>query len=115
MTLAELRELLGRATERPWFDAGEGHVGGTECVRGNDGWPEPMPTPVADSTEADAALIAAAVNALPALLDAVEAAKKMLDESCMARDDGDHTKDDWIVHHKDRAAFDAAVARLNGA
>lgn len=76
MTLAELRELLGRATERPWFDAGEGHVGGTECVRGNDGWPEPMPTPVADSTEADAALIAALRNAAPALIRVAKAARE---------------------------------------
>jgi hypothetical protein len=106
MTTTELRALLAQATPGPWFDAGGGHVGGTECVRGRDGWPEPYPIPVADSTEDDAALIAAAVNALPRLLDVVEAAEIVADSVF-------HTEQDpGAVISLYRREFDVLVAAV---
>ena len=68
--IRSLRALLARATPGPWAHQ---HYGPSdECVRDADGTPvawckanQPVPS-------ADAALIAAAVNALPALLDEIE-------------------------------------------
>lgn len=101
MTLPELRALLERATPGPWRTQ-ECSAGGLILLRDCR-----YQTHLQVVPEADAALIAAAVNALPALLDAVEAAERLRKL--------DAVKDDWDSDlNAARDAFDAAVARLNG-
>lgn len=74
--LDALRNLAAAATRGPWFDPGNGYVeGGTRHiadVRYRNG-------------DADRALIVAAVNALPGLLDEVEGLRK-LREAAIARE-----------------------------
>lgn len=71
--LSELRALLAKATPRPWEPNTE--------IRG---WAQVLSASGRICGEvyhaSDAALIAAAVNALPALLDVAEAAKFLADE-----------------------------------
>ena len=73
--VSRLRELLAEGTPRPWRIGLEGD---------NTGWPESSVWSTEDNcvgecyrnaSEQDAALIIAAVNALPKLLDVVEAAR----------------------------------------
>jgi hypothetical protein len=77
--VSRLRELLAKGTRGPWRIGLEGD---------NTGWPESSVWSAEDdcvgecyrnASEADAALIVAAVNALPKLLDVVEAARKVED------------------------------------
>jgi hypothetical protein len=73
--IAELRRLMAEATPGPWrFRASF-----RDCVvhPANDGRTIAQATACFDNDRANAALIAAAVNALPALLDAVEREAKM--------------------------------------
>lgn len=66
-----LRALLARATPSPWAHQ---HYGPSdECVRDADGTPVAWCRANQPTPSADAALIAAAINALPALLDEIEA------------------------------------------
>jgi hypothetical protein len=71
--IADLRDLLAAATPGPWI-VGVFHG----CIFG------PNYVAVADTVDghvADAAIIVAAINALPALLDIAEAARAYLDTS----------------------------------
>lgn len=101
MTLPELRALLSRATPGPWRTQ-ECSAGGLILLRDCR-----YQTHLQVVPEADAALIAAAVNALPALLDAVEAAQRLLDD-VKQRHPGEELRCPYMQ------ALDAAVARLGG-
>lgn len=78
--IAELRALLAASTPGPWDADEEGYV---RTMIGQDRYT------VADCSfryEEDAALICAAVNALPALLEIAEAARRVTesDDDCTA-------------------------------
>lgn len=85
-TIAKLRELLERATPGPWesltppqHEATSRH--GAAVRKGIDGIADVVRVDhLGSSTEANAALIAAAVNALPRLLAVAEAAEEMFKE-----------------------------------
>lgn len=106
MTIPELRALLSRATPGPWHtimvlircEESCGSVGDGKTVAETRTGPAMLD---------DAALIAAAVNALPALLDAVEAAQRLLDD-VKQRHPGEELRCPYTQ------ALDAAVARLGG-
>jgi hypothetical protein len=130
---AELRALLAKATKGPWVEERE------------DGWMQEYPRNTAircewksadasgavgreiarmsgvhGQTSADAALIVAAVNALPALLDVVEAAA-VLDNALhpTPRSRGQHGMGDGLCDHegpnaiKAKALLRAALAKLD--
>lgn len=83
-----LRALLDAATARPWradvwygTDDGGWAAIGPHCVASEaDGFDDAPETPSYDQAMADAALIAAAVNALPELLDEVERLDSLVSE-----------------------------------
>jgi hypothetical protein len=75
MTTDELRRLLDEATPRPWGQSVSGwyiDAAGGVAIADVHG--------ISDQALSNAALIAAAVNALPALLAVVEAAQEFRDE-----------------------------------
>lgn len=86
----KLRALLAVATARPWrtdvwygTDDGGWAAIGPHCVASEaDGFDDAPETPSYDQAMADAALIAAAVNALPELLDEVERLRARKAELC---------------------------------
>lgn len=94
-TTETLRELLAAATRGPWSS---GHNEGWDAPRGYHVWFADNPEDDEDGifvaytgrggvSCADAKLIAATRNALPALLDVVEAVKR----ASLGMDDGDGT------------------------
>ena len=82
MTTKELLALVGKATPGPWRDAGAGRerhmlyadLKGVPTPVADVGW-----FPDIDTDSANAALIVAAVNDLPALCAEVEALRKVRD------------------------------------
>lgn len=88
--IARLRELLAAATPGPWVRTASGITQAAD-----DGGPDYGE--IADPAPDDAVLIVAAVNAIPALLDRLEAAEVVVeaargcgDRACILRD---RTKD----------------------
>jgi hypothetical protein len=80
--IAELRRLLSEASPGPWESRRRAHE--NDLVIASEAMPvlaelRSRPTSAKLRTPADAALIAAAVNALPELLDVVEAAQAVRD------------------------------------
>lgn len=77
--LAELRQLLAKATERPWASDGQGSAFGfygaddDRIMSASDHWSTNAPS------DEDAALIVAAVNAPPGLLDWIEALERTIE------------------------------------
>lgn len=101
MTIAELRALLARATPGPWHLCDDGETSKCADESGlTTAHTKGCHAPHRKNAAAHAALIAAAINALPALLDAVEAAQRW-----MRTENADEEREAV-------AAFDAAVARL---
>lgn len=97
-TASKLRALLAAATPGPWYTSDNYDVGefaGYVYA--------PNATVATDATDTDAALIVAAINALPRLLDVVEAAEDAVDArcSCAACDEAQP----FMVHLRD--ALDA--------
>src|ERR1039458_2635170 len=91
--VSRLRELLAEGTPGSWVDRGKGGIGDRilrPCVHGSTA---PVPAN-------DAALIVAAVNALPKLLDVVEAAPDIPDVI-----DPEHKRLDLVVLPRFRAAL----------
>lgn len=86
----KLRALLDTASPRPWradvwcgTDDGGWAAIGPHCVASEaDGFDDAPETPSYDQAMADAALIAAAVNALPEMLDEVERLRARKAEMC---------------------------------
>jgi len=78
--VARLREMLTNATPGPWVATGQcidqyaEHPDGTRLLSGGNAY---MDDDYSMFTDTDCAIIVAAVNALPALLDVVEAATTM--------------------------------------
>ena len=123
--IEKLRALLASATPGPWHVGTEGmriakmddYAGTSVRVnlsKGRD--------PRAEDSSLDAALIVAAVNALPALLDVCEAAEACRDaEAAIAAAPQDCDEDDIALgglHRLAEAAalkLDAALSRLGGA
>jgi hypothetical protein len=94
--IERLRALLAEATPGPWAWTETG--GPFALVMGPDGDElvhVRMNLGLGSNPDRDAALIAAAVNALPALLDVAEAAR------------------DYLAHDRDTNALAAALARLD--
>ena len=98
--VSRLRELLAEGTPGSWVDRGKGGIGDRilrPCVHGSTA---PVPAN-------DAALICAAVNALPKLLDVVEAAREWRD----AEDALDALMDEvipgepWLRSDEERVAY----------
>src|ERR1039458_2048722 len=98
--VSRLRELLAKGTPRPWRIGLEGD---------NARWPESSVWSTEDNcvgecyrnaSEQDAALIIDAVNALPKLLDVVEAARDIADVI-----DPEHKRLDLVVLPRFRAAL----------
>jgi hypothetical protein len=80
-TIAELKRLLAESTPRPWYRTGPLAEDETGVLGGIDMGllSEPDGTDLIDDPrEADYDLIAAAVNALPALLADIEAAQQQI-------------------------------------
>jgi hypothetical protein len=77
--IADLRDLLTRATAGPWRRHHYEFGGPREYARATDSFR--TDARVILLKDADAALIVAAVNALPTLLDIAEAARAYLDTS----------------------------------
>ena len=101
---AELRRLLAEATPGPWIDAGD--IESIPLTIASDPYAaigrDPSP-----QWAKNAALIVAAVNALPALLDVADAARIWLDA-------WDRTEvESWAMNSAKRIdALRAAVGRL---
>lgn len=73
MTIAELRELVARATPGPWYWQRGGMTGCSYNVRGSKDYGEPCV--MCSDGEHNARLITEALRALPALLDVAEAGR----------------------------------------
>ncbi|MBE3073140.1 MAG: hypothetical protein IMZ67_09210 [Acidobacteria bacterium] len=69
---ADLRRLLAEATPGPWMDAGD--IESVTLTIASNPYPGDMPH---DGWDVNAALIVAAVNALPDLLAVVDAARDL--------------------------------------
>lgn len=97
--MTDLRRLLAEATPRPWNADGL-------TLRPGTVWDEHGADLARAWLPADAALIVAAVNALPALLDVADAARTISDP--MVADGGG---DRWWAAHD---ALRDALRRLDG-
>lgn len=73
----ELRRLLAKATPGPWVYMGDAYAFEGAIVTSVDGT-RICDTPESDDRPADMALIVTAVNSLPGLLGALEAAERRL-------------------------------------
>lgn len=77
MTIAELRELVARATPGPWYWQRGGMTGCSYNVRGSKDYGEPCV--MCSDGEHNARLITEALRALPALLAVAEWARDFLE------------------------------------
>ena len=118
MTADELRRLLAEATPGPWRQTGtkaRPHWYVTSDIALVHGNLPPTREDYAPETIqrwiADAALIVAAVNVLPAHLDVIKAARDEL--ACQDREFG--TPSDGLDRCEHAAALRAALARLDAA
>jgi hypothetical protein len=105
----DIKRLLAEATPRPWYRTGPLGEDETGVLGGVDMGllSEPDGTDLIDDPrEADYDLIAAAVNALPALLDDLEAAQK---REQVLRDELTRLRD--VVSPVEYDAIDAANAK----
>lgn len=77
--IQRLRDLLATATPGPWCACTDGHLECREIAYVTTGIEIHSPSSpfMRGEPKADAALIVAAANALPALLDVVEAAQRL--------------------------------------
>ena len=109
----ELRALLAVATVRPWradvwygTDDGGWAAIGPHCVASEaDGFDDAPETPSYDQARADAALIAAAVNALPELLDEVERLRVKADAADALQTEAARLRSDLDIERAQSAAF----------
>lgn len=116
----ELRELLARATPGRWHWNEEGQLVSTHTKDSEwGGPPEPVKIIETDSgyyppRRNDAALIAAAINALPALLDELDRLRRLIreaDECCL---DGEGVSVGYYMSGELRAQWDALLPAGDG-
>ena len=91
-TLAELRRLLDCSSKLPWECYRPHFASGYHSITASDGQ-----TVAVEAGEYDAELIAAAVNALPSLLDQLDAA-----EAALARVRELHERESFWQYHRDQ-------------
>lgn len=81
--ISELKELLAKATPGPWAHLGRGTVRAQDSSLVALITQEDYPHRTKDENEFIAALIVAAVNALPGLIARVEEYEEFIDELCL--------------------------------
>lgn len=106
--IKRLRELLEKATNGPWCGCQYGHIECREIADlGGIEIHSPSSPFVRAAPEDDAALIVAAVNAMPALLDALEAFQDVAEQANGQLSD-DYLWEKWRLNEqmeKGRAAL----------